>query len=134
MTIIKAAPKVTHPAQTKVVYFTRALDAVSGNQAVTGVGFSPKSIVVGAQEATLGVGAIGIIGTALPGQQEMGAGGDVTNISVTSSPIFAVTTAGAGQGGILQSLDADGFTINWTKYGAPAAGKTLYCVAICYAN
>ncbi|MDO8533286.1 MAG: hypothetical protein Q7S17_00895 [Xanthobacteraceae bacterium] len=113
--------------RSKVAAFTYDLSTATGSQAVTGVGFKPRAIIfMGAVSS--GVGAWGMVGNDL-------ADGAVSSLVVdtfypSGDAIIAVTVSGSLQQAVVASYDADGFTLTWTKTGAPTGTATLY--ALCF--
>lgn len=112
----------------KVITATRDMTATSGDVAYTGVGFTPTAIV-----------AIGNINSAM--SMSIGASDSAKNKSAlfyygnntTYNDPFMVeisTAAGAFQGGIIKTYDADGFTITWTKGGSPTGTANL--IFLCF--
>ena len=117
----------------KILYLTRDLTATGAptNVAYDGVGFRPRLIVF-----TVGAGTDLVywsIGSATA-NLEMGCTygvGDSTTISRTTYCIAVQTTNEVtGQSATLVSMDADGFTLAWTKWGTPTAAARI--IATCY--
>lgn len=102
--------------------FTRERDANSGDVSYTGVGFRPGAVLL---VATIGGnGSIGIS----DGTNHKALSPD---LGLSSSFCIRCGTAGpVGQDAIVASMDDDGFTLTWTKQGAPAAG-TITVIAVC---
>jgi hypothetical protein len=109
--------------QAKVGSFSRDLTLASGTQAITGVGFRPKCVVF--------FGAVDQGNRTSWGIDDGTNAFVVSNNSGASAGTFRESTAGSQwynvdsanyQVGVIQSMDADGFTLNWTKTGSPAAG------------
>jgi hypothetical protein len=112
-----------------LVSFTRDLSAASGTQAITGVGFTPTAVLfVG------GVGGSGTWGLVDSARTS----GNLTNIGTTISftlntsaiTFFTEATASHFQQATVQSYDADGFTLSWTKTGSPTGTATMK--ALCF--
>jgi hypothetical protein len=116
----------------KVGSFTRDISTASGTQAVTGVGFAPRVViflamlpsVVGGMNLGFDTGASvfqlvdnGIIAA------------DQYIQSAVNSILFQISGAAYYQGKIT-AMDADGFTITWTKTGAPTGTATIGYLAI----
>lgn len=106
-------------AKYKVGLTTRDVSLASGSQAVTGVGFKPKCIdfivnINGTVAASWGFDD----GTTAEGMLTNN-GGTAGQFSSSTSSIFIVVSAGNTYTGKISSLDADGFTIAWTKSGSP---------------
>ena len=108
--------------QVKVGILTREMDAVSGNVAYTGIGFTPKLIlfdygVDGTAEIYTGMGfddgtnarATSISAT------------DGTKVFQTNKSIGALEDGSKSQVAEIASFDSDGFTLTWAKGGAPAS-------------
>lgn len=115
----------------KVGSFQRDQATASGTQAVTGVGFSPKAVIFFAAQAdAVGKMSVGLDDGATPVQiadrNNIGAGTwsalDPVSINIfeSGSNIYS---------GKIQSLDADGFTITWTRTGSPTGTLTIHYLA-----
>lgn len=119
-----APPVIT---QMKVGSFTRDMTTASGTQAVTGVGFTPTAIIFfGAEtadvEATWGID---------DGTTAKDVNKEATNFQNDGS--FSITIDEGSSNtyqGKINSFDADGFTITWTKGGAPSGTLTANYLAI----
>lgn len=108
--------------------FTRDIATASGTQAVTGVGFTPKALILlgvidgttitsfGAHSATTG-GAVFQRGSA-GGFFASGA----LQFQTNSTPDQAFAS--------VQSMDADGFTLSWTKQNSPTGTATIIYLAL----
>jgi hypothetical protein len=108
-----------------VKIFTLDLTAASGSVAYTGVGFQPVSLAGFTANSTTNIGLAGFCDSAL-------------NQACCFSSLFAWDGSafirpgdglGNDQRGVVTSLDADGFTISWTKSGAP--GGTTNIAVLC---
>ncbi len=117
-------------ARFKVGSFTRDVTTASGNQAITGVGFVPKAIIILATinaTAAMSVGfSDGTTHECLRDLVGLGANtyGPATNLINLLVDGSNFTTAD------LSSFDSDGFTIAWTKTGSPTGTATLYYLAL----
>ncbi|QOG23165.1 hypothetical protein [Bradyrhizobium sp. SEMIA] len=113
----------------KAVTFSRDLTLASGAQAVTGVGFKPRllqfqtSVVGGATWASFG--------------QSDSVSNSCMELQMAGSVFAQATMAGIQrqdtsnyQSFVVASLNADGFTLTWTKVGAPTI--TAQLTATCY--
>lgn len=112
------------PLVAKSITFTRERDAVSGNVSYTGVGFTPTAIVFLASIAN--TGSVGM---------SDGTNHKSLSPAVGLSSSFCIRSCEGGpigQDALVASMDADGFTLTWTKQGAPAAG-TISVIAVCVA-
>jgi len=113
--------------------FSRGMAEASGNQSVTGVGFAPSSVIflaglqntirmsIGMDDATT-TQSIGYL------QNTSGPYNALWQISVAAS-IQLYVTASVYYVGYLGSLDADGFTVAWTKVGSPTGTATIFYMA-----
>lgn len=111
----------------KASSLTRDAATASGNVAYTGVGFKPTAVVflsivdsttrmsVGIDDATSSFG-VPFLGTNF--------GESATNA------IYQYVSAGNTHVGEIATMDADGFTITWTKAGTPTGVFTVYYLAI----
>lgn len=115
----------------KLIQATRDMTAATGNVGYTGVGFSPRMIIVFAGAYAVQGSSWGIT--------------DGTNQSVSyqwysGEGIFAQTgeiisiyqALGLNQTASIVSLDTDGFTLSWTENGSPAADTielAFFCIA-----
>lgn len=116
----------------KIISLTRVMDAASGNVAYTGVGFTPKFLAALGFQSSSGVAGRSYFGFAESGGTEMGMGsndGDVKTGS-TSKFIYApVQSDSDRQEADVNSWDADGFTLAWTKQGAPSSVTCTFLIA-----
>jgi hypothetical protein len=108
------------------VVITRDQTAETGNVAYTGIGFQPKAIKLFASNGQSNV----TISQGYDNAQSYGGhtikGTTVANMTVGS--IYIGDAATWAQYGNIQSFNADGFTIAWTKFGTPPAGTiTILC-------
>jgi len=116
------------PVLSMIVAFSRSASAGSGSQALTGVGFAPTALIVlatnnGSEEASWGLGDDnddqGDLFTTSSANYSRGD----TNIIQLSN------AAGNDMVAVLTSLDADGFTVTWTKSGSGlAASAKVLCL------
>ena len=97
--------------------FTRDTSIASGTQAITGVGFQPKHVIIHASiDSTLAV-SFGI--EASGSHKSTFYNGTGLWYSNPNSSILLVITAGTtAYSGYISSLDTDGFTITWSKTGS----------------
>ncbi|MCQ4575429.1 MAG: hypothetical protein NOU37_09325 [Candidatus Brocadiales bacterium] len=119
--------KAVGGGKTTRIEFTRTAAAGSGNQVVTGAGFAPKGVIVFASDgsrASWGMGDDSDLDACL---NQKGA----TDFQIQTGTIIRIgSSAGNDMFGGLVSLDADGFTIGWTKYNS---GVDITCEAIVWA-
>lgn len=126
------APNVIYNNTAHVITgsFTRDTSLASGTQAITGLGFKPALVNFGSAEyAGNGLIAIGSddgITPTLNYLYSTGAAATITTYSV-SAMVTGISACGASNSycGKILSMDADGFTITWTKTGAPAGTDTI---------
>lgn len=114
-------------AGVKFITFDRDITAITGNVSYTGVGFQPSCIIF---LATI-TGNLASIGMSDGTLQRCIKANDSNQalVSITHA-LNCVSAAVAGQTGVVASMDTDGFTITWTKFGAPGAG-TINVMAVC---
>ena len=118
-------------ASVKVGTFTRDTATASGNQAITGVGFTPKALLfMGGQASSAEIGFGLSDGT---NEQDLY---DRHNIAADTwaigngRPLTFVQAENVDYSGTIASLDADGFTITWTRAGTPTGTLTIMYLAI----
>lgn len=107
-------------ARFKIGTLTRNQTSSTGNVAYTGVGFRPKIVKFLASN-----GASGIVGTSGVDDGTTHFAMNVLSGStavLTDRSINASDAATWAQYGYIASMDSDGFTIAWTKFGSPPAG------------
>lgn len=117
---------------TKIKNETRDMTAGSGDVAYTGYGFTPKGLVIFAMNAA-GLSDIGSYGFGDGSLAEMcihiSSAGSVYILSTTTL-IYLWQSAGNEQTAVLKTLDADGFTLTWTKTGSPTSTLSFLVFAI----
>ncbi len=123
---------VSRIAKFKVGSFQRDVSLASGNQVITGVGFTPKAIIF------IGTGAVGTTDKvnwciATPVNYSL--------IQLTTDIGYRIGTnvainfyhyGGAGNNtyALIASWDADGFTLTWTKNGSPTGTADILYLAL----
>jgi hypothetical protein len=113
----------------KVVTATRAYDAATGNQAITGVGFKPSVIIGSAMITNSLMGCLFVLtsgggtGWALSnyGYATPGNWSNTTTVREAADKYQAITLA---------SMDADGVTLTFTRTGTTSAG-TIAIALLC---
>lgn len=107
-----------------IMPITRVNDAVTGDVAYTGVGFTPSALMmIGGDNSNAGS-----IGGGNVADQEMLARTRAALVYFAHDSIGIMDDDGVNyQLAVLKSLDADGFTLTWTKAGA---GSTANWVGI----
>jgi hypothetical protein len=125
------APAADNSIENLTVAFTRDMSLASGTQAVTGVGFEPKFIIM------LSSFSGGVLGTASwgftsgPGEDTSmwDRGQTAANTYGDGNAVIRIDAAGGDYVGSLSSFDSDGFTISWVRTSAPTG--TLQMIAHC---
>lgn len=119
--------------QSKFNTETRELDAASGDVSYTGYGFKPTALIVvqaNTPNQKAGVGFSDSSKVCATYCQRW----DVSEYQIGEAVLIAAFQSAAGelaQRAIVKSYDDDGFTLTWTKAGAPAAATvTLYAMAL----
>ena len=120
---------VATPLHATIGTFTRDV-SLTADQAVTGLGFSPKFVVFiagidGNEAVSFGMdnGTIHVVS-----YNNHNASAEKFGLSTTDA-IFLQTGAGEGNNGEIVTLDTDGFTIDWTKVGSPTGTATIAYLA-----
>jgi len=113
----------------KIGTFTIDVTTATGTQAITGVGFVPKTVqFMYTIDQTTETGLGYDDGTLHYSMAHYG----VTNWTISASgSIYPQQIDGGANNylGYIQSMDADGFTISWTKGGSPTGTLTIYYTA-----
>lgn len=109
---------------------TRDMTAASGNVAYTGVGFTPKCLVV---YGFIDGNALLSIGMSTGTTENCVARDGGASASQNKIPVIVYAdptgTAAGYQLATVSSVDADGFTLAWVKFGAPTGTLTLNVMA-----
>lgn len=117
----------------KLLTATRDMTAASGDVAYTGVGFLPRGIILIGGRITSG--SIAPVDQNGDSQtfQIYDAGASV-NADIVSGSAVWITSDASGytnrQSAAIKTLDADGFTLTWTKYGSPTGTGNI--MALCF--
>jgi len=111
--------------------FARDSALASGTQAIVGVGFEPVAVWFGALQFDTSKASWGFAeingGDAVADNN----GGVSDSYSRSGSPINLRQGGGSTQySGDVQSMDSDGFTINWTRIGSPTGSFNTVFIAI----
>jgi len=116
--------------QVKTGSFNRDTSTASGTQAITGVGFRPKSVIfIGGINSAAPV-SWGVDDGATPvGMGDWGGVSAGTYNTAQPYSIALLFSSGNYYQGKIQSFDADGFTINWLKTGSPTGTATITYIA-----
>jgi hypothetical protein len=120
--------------QIKAGSFTRDMTAATGNASVTGVGFTPKAIIMFSNVNGSSRASWGYTTSATPGDNVciFDDNGDAagTYAIATNNAVYLETGGANNQKLALASFDTDGFTVTWTKTGSPTGTGTVMYVAI----
>lgn len=108
---------------------TRTPAAGTGTEAITGVGFKPKLVIL---LLSNGAGASNAFAVTFFSEVDYGAGvrqstsglAEAGNFGETSN--MAITDLTNGYGVDVNSFDSDGFTLGWTKVGTGFAVNVSY--------
>ncbi len=105
---------------------TRDTTTATGTQAVTGVGFQPSAIqFLACQNGSLEYSDGFDDGTTAECRYF-----DGTKVQAdATASIYDYHSSGNTYAGLIDSFDADGFTISWTKTGSPTGTLTVYFLA-----
>jgi len=110
--------------------FNRDASLAIGTQAVTGVGFKPSYVFVQANinnDAAMSFGFSDAVSDKAKSDNNNEAASDYQDISTQC--IHLRTGSSIALRGTIQSFDADGFTVDWTKQGAPTGTVVLNFIA-----
>jgi len=111
----------------KLLTHTRALGAADGDVAYTGYGFQPRALIIVAATTAISVG-IGDVNLAEYCIYVRDAASGVVGGSANIIDILD-NSAAEGSRAVLKTLDADGFTLTWTKVGACSHTATFGVLA-----
>ena len=116
----------------KVGVFTINTTTASGTQAVTGLGFTPKSLdfIAAIDGGTWMSHGIDDGTTHLCHSYIVSASSNTANYWSTYSIVMYDGAGTTMYQGIVSSLDVDGFTITWTKTGSPTGTITIIYKAL----
>jgi hypothetical protein len=111
--------------------FTRGLSSTSATVSYTGVGFMPVLVNFYSEYDATTAASWGIsfanVGSTMLNRSfadlSVNSSGRNSWYAIAQHAIYLMSTSGAiGQRGSVASMDADGFTVTWTKHGSPATG------------
>lgn len=118
--------------KSKRIEITRDLTAASGNVSYTGVGFQPTTCTGFGDAATSLSQYVTLIGM-------VDSAGSAANMTLVTAGVvydnaaflrFFDATGSSSQRASINSFDADGFTLSWTKTGTPTGTATI--TIVCY--
>ena len=99
---------------------TRSMQAASGDVSYTGYGFTPKGLIIFAFNPR------GSIGISIEDRTMVLVHESATQTNFNSNAICKIEeSTGVRQDAIVASYDVDGFTLTWTKSGAPGANTVV---------
>ncbi len=111
---------------TKVGATTRDMTAASGNQSVTGLGFRPRALILDAEVDSTRYSAKGYVdngNNAKASYMRDNGSGVLINGDGGSTALLVIGKAdGTAYQSCTCTLDADGFTLAWSKIATPDAG------------
>lgn len=128
-TLAETQTLIGNNASNKLLSHTRVKDANSGDVSYTTYGFQPKALII---FASLASGNLLSWGFGDKNLAEMCVFYSIAACLVNTSAIVDMEAAGAGQSAVLKTLDADGFTLTWTKIGAGASNNIIIIVLALY--
>lgn len=115
----------------KAGLFSRSTGVGSGNQEITGLGFTPKAVIFCTVKSGSDEMSIGVDDGTTPGAIADNNGASSDNWSLSSDAISAKQNGDVDKyEGKIDSLDADGFTIAWVRTGTPAGTISIVYLAI----
>lgn len=104
------------------VQSSRDMTAATGTQAITGAGFAPKAVIIYGAKTETAVSSFGFGESTGPESWCIIApdgAGTTGEFTVEVTVISLREAAGGSQKATIQSFDADGITLSWTKSGSP---------------
>jgi hypothetical protein len=109
----------------KVITSTRNMTTDSGDVAYTGVGFKPSAILAFAGMPSENTPVFGFADAS--SKINMPYNANTTSWDINTSWFFVVLAGSSSnyQGAVIKTLDADGFTLTWTKVGSPTGTALL---------
>ncbi len=112
--------------------FTRDISTATGTQAVTGLGFTPKMLVIfgNVNGSTAGYTSFGMGGVS--GSTGTGCVFVSTTWNDSATNIISlIDSTGVNQAvATVQSLDSDGFTLSWTKTASPTGTARMFAFCV----
>lgn len=125
---VAALLSVSSTSNFKIGTFTRDLTTASGTQAVTGVGFQATAVIfllglVGADGASVGL-SNGTIHSCIY------EAGDRFQANTSNALYYSNSAGSTLYAGVVSAFAADGFTVTWTKTGAPTGTATVTYLAL----
>jgi hypothetical protein len=114
--------------------FTFDLATATGDVSYTGVGFVPRvvlfmgSLAANGNVASWGIGKSSSIGYSV--YSRTGASAGTYGFSSSGICITGFVSAGNSNSSMIKTMDSDGFTLTWTKTGAPTGTISVMYLAI----
>ena len=111
--------------------FTRDTETASGDQSITGVGFTPKALLfIGGQNQSSEVAwGLADASTEYGLADRQGNVADTYGTSTSRWGTF-IQTGSLEYQGVVKTMDSDGFTITWTRSGTPSGTLTIGYLAL----
>jgi len=110
--------------------FTRSLSTATGTQAITGVGFEPDVIFIHGITSALTAATWGVHSSSAQRSMWTRDPSLAHSWGHFDTSIAYCLVSGGNIKGVMASIDADGFTITWTRSSSPAG--THYMNYICW--
>ena len=109
---------------------TRDMEGATGDVAYTGYGFQPTSLIIlAARSSSSSVMMSAGFGDVNLSEMCLYTAASATFITDATKIVSLVETAGSlSQTAVLKTLDADGFTLTWTRLGSTSAGTATIIV------
>jgi hypothetical protein len=115
-----------------VGFFTRDMTLAAGTQAITGVGFLPNSIIFFANVQTTTYISLGMDNdgrAANVAKNSLGVNWEGGGGAAWTETIHLSSGSGTHYYGYIATFDSDGFTVQWTKSGAPTGTARMQYMA-----
>ncbi len=114
----------------KIGTFTRNISTASGTQAITGIGFVPTIVLFMGGRGQLQRASIGFDDATTAYSFNAYVLDNTVDTFNNTQSLHVFTGLSDSYGGKINSMDADGFTIGWTKAGSPTGTLTAMYLAI----
>jgi len=114
----------------KIGTLTRVMSVASGDDSYTGVGFKPSNIILISGLTAAAAASVGVDNATVHGcvYNNHYSAANTWSLAATLSLVI-YEDAGKAAYGIVKTMDADGFTMTWTKVGSPTATLTAIYLA-----
>jgi hypothetical protein len=121
---------VAYTGKFKVGLTTRDMTTATGTQAVTGVGFQPKAVILFVSRNSSLEWSFGFADGTTERNVYSKANTGTDQVAVSSASILMDQGTSNTYAGDIDSFDADGFTISWTKTNSPTGTASVAFLAI----